>query len=129
MSDLQLDRVRRMCLAMPDVTERLSHGELTWFVRNKVFVMFANNHHSDGHVAVWLPAPPGFQEGVIEQSPQRFFRPPYVGWRGWVGIELAQVGDADLQMYIDMAWDLVAPLRVRARRGGAPLVPNPDTEP
>ncbi len=116
MSDGQLERVRHLCLALPDATERLSHGEPTFFVRKKVFVMFANNHHNDGHIAVWLPAPPGFQEGLIEQAPDVFFRPPYVGHRGWLGIELDRISDADLEMYINIAWDLVAPKRLRAER-------------
>lgn len=116
MSDDQIARVRRVCAALPETTERFSHGEPTFFVRNKVFVMFANNHHGDGHIAVWLPVPPGFQEGLIETSPEVFFKPPYVGARGWVGIELERVSDADLQMYISMAWELIAPKRLRAQR-------------
>ena len=55
-----LRRVRRICSAMPECTEKLSHGEPTFFVRKKVFAMLANNHHDDGHIAVWIPAPPGF---------------------------------------------------------------------
>ena len=116
MSDDQIARVRRLCRALPETTERLSHGEPTFFVRNKVFVMFANNHHNDGHIAVWLPVPPGFQAGLIESSPQVFFKPPYVGTRGWIGIELDRVNDADLEMYIHMAWELIAPKRLRAQR-------------
>jgi hypothetical protein len=116
MSDDQIERVRRLCLALPETSERLSHGEPTFFVRNRVFVMFANNHHNDGHIAVWLPAPPGFQADLIATEPRVFFMPPYVGKRGWVGIELAQIGDADLGMYINLAWDLIAPARLRAQR-------------
>ncbi|HEU4324866.1 MAG TPA: MmcQ/YjbR family DNA-binding protein [Roseiflexaceae bacterium] len=116
MGDDQLGRVRRLCEALPGVSERLSHGEPTFFVGKKVFAMFANNHHGDGHIAVWLPAPPGFQEGLIERSPQTFFRPPYVGVRGWIGVELGQISDADLAMYIGIAWDLIAPARLRAQR-------------
>ena len=116
MSEDQIVRVRRLCAALPETTERLSHGEPTFFVRNKVFVMFANNHHNDGHIAVWLPVPPSFQEGLIETSPQVFFKPPYVGTRGWIGIELDRVGDADLEMYIQIAWELIAPKRLRAQR-------------
>src|SRR5687768_3654603 len=112
----QLERVRRICSTLPETTEKLSHGEPTFFVKNKVFVMFANNHHNDGHIAVWLPVPPGFQEGLLETSPQVFFKPPYVGTRGWIGIELDRVGDADLEMYIQIAWELIAPKRLRAQR-------------
>lgn len=118
MSEAEIERVRRLCLALPDASERVSHGEPTFFVGKRVFVMFADNHHGDGHVAVWLPVPEGFQAGLIEAKPEVFFRPPYVGPRGWVGIELARIGDADLAMYISMAWDLVAPKRLRAQRAG-----------
>jgi hypothetical protein len=112
----QLARVRRVCLALPEVTERLSHGEPTFFVRKKAFVMFANNHHNDGHIAVWLPVPPGLQEALVETVPRVFFTPPYVGTRGWIGIELDRISDADLAGYIHMAWELTAPKRLRARK-------------
>jgi len=71
-----LRRVRRVCAAMPGCTEKLSHGEPTFFVRKKVFAMFDNNHHDDGHIAVWIPAPPGLQGMLIQNSPKTFFRPP-----------------------------------------------------
>jgi hypothetical protein len=103
----QLARVRKLCLALPGATERTSHGEPTFFVRGKVFVMFANNHHGDGRIAVWLPVPAGMQQGIIEAAPQAFFKPPYVGTRGWVGIVLGQIGDAELESHIELAWDLV----------------------
>lgn len=106
-----VERVRRLCLALPGTSERLSHGEPTFFVGQKVFVMFANNHHGDGHVAVWLPVPPGQQSALVESAPATYFRPPYVGHRGWVGIELAQVSDDDLEFHIRTAWRLIAPKR------------------
>ena len=106
-----VERVRRLCLALPGTSERLSHGEPTFFVGQKVFVMFANNHHGDGHVAVWLPVPPGQQSALVESAPAVYFRPPYVGHRGWVGIELAQVSDDDLEFHIRTAWRLIAPKR------------------
>ena len=60
-----VQRVRRICMSLPGCEEKLSHGEPTWFVRKRVFVMFANNHHNDGHVAGWLPVPPGLQESLV----------------------------------------------------------------
>jgi hypothetical protein len=75
-SKKQLERVRRICATLPDMSEKLSHGEPTFFVRNKVFVMFADNHHYDGRIAVWLPVPPGMQTALIEKSPATFFKPP-----------------------------------------------------
>jgi hypothetical protein len=109
MSNKQLNRVRRICLEMPESSERLSHGEPTFFVRKKVFVMFANNHHNDGRIAVWLPVPSGFQGDLIKSSPSIYFIPPYVGGRGWVGIILDRIGDDDLRFLIRAAWELIAP--------------------
>lgn len=117
MSNVQLERVRRVCLALPGTSERLSHGEPTFFVRKKVFVMFADNHHKDGRVAVWLPVPSGFQDQLIESAPGTYFKPPYVGVRGWVGIELGQINDEDLTFHIQVAWELVAPKRLLADVG------------
>ena len=107
----QLERVRRYCLALPETSERLSHGEPTFFVHQKVFVMFANNHHNDGRIAVWLPVPAGLQPVLIENNPETFFHPPYVGHRGWVGIELGRISDEDLNFHVRTAWQLIAPKR------------------
>ena len=116
MSNDQLERVRHVCLALPETSERLSHGEPTFFVHKKVFVMFADNHHDDGRIAVWLPVPPGLQTELIASEPQTYFRPPYVGVRGWVGIELAHISDEDLRFHIEVAWELIAPKRLLAKR-------------
>ena len=115
MSREQLERVRRICSALPETTERLSHGEPTFFVGNKVFVMCADNHHNDGHIAVWLPVPSGLQASLIEADPATFFKPPYVGVRGWVGIELSRISDQDLTYHIEVAWELIAPKRLVSR--------------
>jgi hypothetical protein len=112
MSEKQLERVRRVCLTLPEMTEKLSHGEPTFFVRNKVFVMFANHHHNDGRIAVWLPVPSGFQTALIEADPETYFKPPYVGVRGWIGIELGHISDKDLTFHIQTAWELIAPKRL-----------------
>jgi len=117
MKHKQLERVRHICSALPETTERLSHGEPTFFVKGKVFVMFADNHHNDGHVAIWIPVPEGFQAAFIEADPETYFKPPYVGVRGWVGIELARVSDKDLTIHIQTAWELVAPKRLVSMAG------------
>lgn len=117
MSEAQIERVRRICLALPEASERLSHGEPTFFVRKKVFVMCANNHHNDGHVAVWLPVPTGEQATLIDCAPATYFRPPYVGVRGWVGVELNEIDDETLEAHIQRAWELVAPKRLLAQVG------------
>jgi hypothetical protein len=114
MSEKQIQRVRRFCNALPETTEKLSHGEPTFFVRKKVFAMFSNNHHNDGHIAVTLPAPPGIQAMLIEGSPEKFYKPPYVGVRGWIGVELDRINDEELEFHIREAWRLIAPKRLQS---------------
>lgn len=105
----QMERVRRICLSLPETWEKISHGEPTFFVRKKVFAMCSNNHHNDGHIAVTIPAAIGIQAMLIDRSPEKFYRPPYVGVRGWVGIELGKVSDEELGLHIREAWRLIAP--------------------
>ncbi len=108
----QIERVRRICLALPETWEKISHGEPTWFVGKKVFAMFSNNHHNDGHIAVTVPAAIGIQEMLIKKSPKKFYRPPYVGVRGWIGIEVDRVSDKELESHIREAWQLIAPAKL-----------------
>lgn len=110
----QLRRVRRICTGMRGVSERLSHAAPTFFAGKKVFAIFANNHHKDGHIAVWIPAPPGVQAMLIHTSPEKFFRPPYVGVRGWVGVDLDRIDDEELAELIRQAWQMVAPKNLKA---------------
>jgi hypothetical protein len=110
-SEGQLERVRRICLALPGVTEKISHGEPTFFVKKRVFAMFSNNHHNDGHIAVWIPAELGEQEALIASSPAIYYRPPYVGIKGWVGIELDWIGDDELGAHLSDAWKAISNLR------------------
>jgi hypothetical protein len=112
----QLQRVRRICLGMPGATEKLSHGEPTFFVNNGVFAMFSNNHHHDGHVAVLLPASPGLQEALIEEAPQAYYRPPYVGGSGWIGVELDQVDDEALAAHVRTAWQIITNKKKKKKR-------------
>jgi hypothetical protein len=117
-----LARLRKICLALPESSERLSHGEPTFFVGakngkgGKVFVMFANDHHGDGIVGIWCPAEPGAQATLIEVDPERFFRPPYVGPSGWIGVRLDRSVDWDeiAEIAAD-SWRLVAPKRLSGR--------------
>jgi hypothetical protein len=113
MSEEQLQRVRQICLALPETTEKLSHSEPTFFIRKKVFAMCANNHHNDGRIAVWLPVPPGMQTMLIEADPAKFFKPPYVSVRGWVGIELPQISDEELRYHLHNAYCQIAPKKLR----------------
>jgi uncharacterized protein YdhG (YjbR/CyaY superfamily) len=104
-----LERVRRICAKMPTVFEKVSHGEPTFFVQKDkgVFAMFAENHHHDGHIALWLPAQPGLQAALIADAPATYFKPPYVGAGGWIGIELGEIHDDALEIHIREAWNLV----------------------
>ncbi|HLK50841.1 MAG TPA: MmcQ/YjbR family DNA-binding protein [Bryobacteraceae bacterium] len=106
-SRTQIERVRRICAAIPGTMEKMSHGEPTFFTPKRVFAMCANNHHNDGHLAVWLPAAPGVQASLIEEEPDTYFRPPYVGGAGWIGVELAQVSDEQLGALIREAYSLM----------------------
>jgi hypothetical protein len=100
-----------MCLALPEVTERLSHGAPTFFMRGKkTFVMFHDDHHGDGRLALWCAAPPGVQGTLVDEEPERFFVPAYVGHRGWLGVRLD----------IDPDWDEVTGIVEDAYRQVAP---------
>jgi hypothetical protein len=106
-----LERLRAICLALPETTERLSHGAPTFFVRNKrPFVMVLTNHHGDGRFAIWCAAPTGLQQMLVEADPERFFVPPYVGHRGWLGVRLDRGLDWDeLTGIVEDAFAEVAP--------------------
>jgi predicted DNA-binding protein (MmcQ/YjbR family) len=105
-----LDRVRRLCTALPEVEERLSHGEPTWFIRDKKsFVMYSDHHHG-GRLAFWCAAPEGAQEQRIDEDPTAYYPPPYVGHRGWLGVYLD----------VEVDWDEVADVICDAYRAVAP---------
>jgi predicted DNA-binding protein (MmcQ/YjbR family) len=96
---------------MPEASEKLSHSEPTWFAK-KVFVMLSNHHHDD-RLGFWCAAPPGAQEALVASDPKRFFRPPYVGGRGWLGVYLDVPQDWDeIAELVDDSYRLVAPKRL-----------------
>jgi hypothetical protein len=107
-----LRRVREICLSLPEVTERLSHGSPAFYVRGKTTLAHAwvDGHHDHTFPHLWLAAPPGAQEELVASEPERFFRPPYVGHRGWIGVRLDR----------DVDWDEVADLCEDAYRTVAP---------
>jgi hypothetical protein len=120
-TDDPLARLRELCLALPEATERMSHGEPTWFVRDKKsFVTYADRHHDD-RLAFWCAAPDGAQRTLVELGPERFFVPPYVGQRGWLGVRLD----------VEVDWDEIAEIVEDAYRAVAPkkLVAELDTRP
>ena len=106
-----LARIRELCLALPETSERLSHGAPTFFVRGKrAFVMVLNNHHGDGRFAIWCAAPEGMQKMLAEADPERFLVPPYVGHRGWLGMRLDRgVRWEELAGIVEDAYAEVAP--------------------
>jgi hypothetical protein len=87
--EIVLTKLREICLGLPETSERLSRGAPTFFVREKrAFVMVMTDHHGDGRFALWCAAPDGMQKMFVEADPERFFVPPYVGHRGWLGVRL-----------------------------------------
>jgi hypothetical protein len=105
-ADKYIERVRKICLALPDTQEKVSHGEPTWFVKGRVFVMFSNNHHGDGNVAIVCNAPLGAQDSLTASEPKYFYRPPYVGGAGWIGIRVDK----------GLSWKVVASFIAEAHR-------------
>jgi hypothetical protein len=105
-----LDRVRAICMALPEATERPSHGAPTWFIASrKTFVMFHNDHHGDGILGLWCAAPPGAQQELVDEEPERFYVPAYVGHRGWVGVRLDRSPDwTEVAEIIEDAYRAVA---------------------
>jgi hypothetical protein len=115
-TDAMYDRLRRLCLAMPEATEKLSHGEPAWFIRDKkLFVTSANGHH-DERIGFWCAAPPGAAEALVAEDAERYFVPPYVGHRGWLGVRLdvAPVDWDEVEDFVEEAWRMVAPKRLLA---------------
>ncbi|HEY5057544.1 MAG TPA: MmcQ/YjbR family DNA-binding protein [Gaiellaceae bacterium] len=114
-----LKRLRAVCLALPETSERLSHGAPTFFVREKTsFLMLLDDRHDDGRFAIWCAAPPGDQQLLVDADPERFFVPPYVGHRGWLGVRLDRDLDWDeLAGIVEDAFCAVAPKRVLQAAG------------
>ena len=111
-------RLRAICTALPEVTERLSHGAPTWFVRGKTTfaTLWTHGHHQDAFPHLVCAAPPGAQAELIEAEPDRFFRPPYVGGRGWLGVRLDRdVSDDELRQILHDAYRCVAPKTLAAQ--------------
>ena len=102
-------------MALPEVTERLSHGEPTWFIGGKKTFVTTSDHHHDDRVGFWCAAPDGAQDGLVRAAPERFFVPPYVGHRGWLGVYLDVPVDWDeIAALVEDAYRTVAPKRLAA---------------
>jgi hypothetical protein len=109
-----LGRIRELCLGLPETSERLSHGAPTFFIRDKrPFVMFHDDHHGDGRLAIWAAAPPGIQALLVDGAPEHYFVPPYVGHLGWVGVRLDRGLEWDeIAGVVEDAWLTRAPKRL-----------------
>lgn len=112
-----LVRLRQICLALPEATEKIAWGEPTFRVGGtKMFAMFTDNHHGDGRVALWCKAPPGVQEMLVGAAPQRFYVPPYVGHKGWIGVRLdLKVDWIEIADLVEDAYRMTAPKRLVAQ--------------
>ena len=114
---LELVRVRALALALPEVTERLSHGATCFFVRDKRPLCYFHDHHNDDRVSLWCPAPPGMQAALVADEPTRFFKPPTSAsgtFSDWLGVFLDPSGDAAVD------WDEIAEILEDAFRLVAP---------
>jgi hypothetical protein len=112
------ERLRALCLSLPEATEKVAWGEPTFRVGNgRMFATLASasTHHGDGRDTAWCAAPAGAQRALVEAAPDRFFVPPYVGKNGWIGIVLDRVDDTELELHLAEAWRCVAPARLRDR--------------
>jgi hypothetical protein len=117
-----LERIRELCLGLPETNERLSHGSPTFFIRDKkTFVMYHDDHHGDGRLALWCAAPPGMQDALVRGEPEHYFVPAYVGHRGWVGVRLDralawnEVAGAVEEAYLTVAPPRLAEAAIRER--------------
>jgi hypothetical protein len=111
-------RVRAICLALPGCEERLSHGSPGFFAGRQFVMLWAHGHHEHEFPHLWCAAPPGAQQELTSTEPDRFFRPPYVGHRGWIGLRLdGDVDWAEVAETCREAYQVIAPARLRSREG------------
>ena len=116
-----VEELRRICLALPEATERVSHAEPAWFVRDKRLFVTLSDHHHDDRLGFWCAAPPGAQQELVDLNPARYFVPKYVGGRGWLGVYL-DVPDIDwgeIEELVEDAYRTVAPKSLVARLDAA----------
>jgi hypothetical protein len=126
-ADAALARVRQICFGFAGTEEKLSHGSPWFHVRGKMFVAFVNDHHGDGRLAVWCKATPDEQRRLVREAPERYFVPPYVGVKGWVGVRLdhPETDLIELAIIEENGWLSVAP---KSFAGRAPSPPPPPPE-
>ncbi len=136
-TDEVLDRIREVCFAFAGAEEKLSHGAPSFHVRGKMFLMFADDHHGDRRLAVRVKATPAEQQRLVASDSDRYFVPPYVGVKGWVGVRLdgPKADYIDLAILVESGWLSVAPKSYVNDPSAAPVVkrkpapPLPTTDP
>jgi predicted DNA-binding protein (MmcQ/YjbR family) len=107
-----IDRLRAICLALPEASEKEAWGDPTFRVRGKIFAM---EKRGDGRISVWLKAPEGSQLVLLGADPKRFFVPPYVGHKGWIGVRLDSKPDWDeIASLVRRSYRLIAPKKLAA---------------
>lgn len=141
MAPRELDRIRRLALALPEVNERLSHGAPCFFVRDRRPLCYfheAGFHDEGSRVALWCPAGDGVAEELVAADPDRFFRPTPSGsgvFADWLGIYLDRTDDGhpvdwrEVGALLEDAYRTVAPKKLVAQLdgdGGALAGPNRD---
>ncbi len=125
-SDALYTELRRVCFGFAGVEEKLSHGAPWFHVRGKMFAAFADQHHGDGRIALWCKATLEEQARLVREEPTRYFVPPYVGTRGWVGarLDLPEVDWIELAILLEAGWATVVP-RSLAHAAAKPAPPPP----
>jgi hypothetical protein len=120
-NDLE-ERVRGICMALPEVTERRSHGAPAFFVTKQFAALMTEGHHDHQFAHLVCAALPGAQQEHIAMAPDRIFRPPYVGARGWIGVRLDDTpGFDEIEMFMEDAYRAVATARQIALLERGPL--------
>jgi hypothetical protein len=127
------ERVRDACLGFPGADVKLSHGAPSFHVRGKMFVVFVDDHHGDGRLAVWVKATKDEQRRLVAEDAERYFVPPYVGVQGWIGVRLDRDPDwIDLHVLVEAAWLAVVPKSLADKPAAprrAPPMKLPTTDP
>jgi hypothetical protein len=130
-ADAAYGLVRDICLGFPAAAEKLSHGAPSFHVRGKMYLTFVDDHHGDGRLAVWCKSTLEEQRQLVGSNPARFFVPPYVGVRGWVGVRV-EPENADwieLSILVEEGWRSVAPVRIVRGEVVPPPTPRPPPSP
>jgi predicted DNA-binding protein (MmcQ/YjbR family) len=108
-----LERLRRLCLALPETHEKEAWGDPTFRVRDKIFAM---HKVGDGRPSVWCKSEPFERDSLVEHDPNSYYVPPYVGHKGWIGVRLdrASVDWKAVGQIVTQSYRLIAPKRLAA---------------